>query len=324
MSARLITVLPGLGLALAALATAALAALAPSPIVAPGPAPEGMVRIPGGAFQMGSDAHFPEEAPAHEVAIAGFWMDRTEVTNAAFARFVTETGYRTVAERGGPEGAPPGAPVFAPGRAARDGTWWDWRDGASWRHPEGPDSHLFGREQHPVVQVAWADADAFCRHRGARLPTEAEWERAARGGREGLSFVWGSVREPDGVPMANTWQGRFPGANLARDGWGGTAEVGRFAPNGYGLYDMAGNVWEWTADWYRHDWYHHRPGADPRGPSAAEALDPSEPAVAKRVLRGGSFLCSDRFCARDRPSARSPTSPDTSLPHVGFRCARDG
>lgn len=224
-------------------------------------APEGMLRIPGGAFLMGSDRHYPEERPAHRVRVGAFWMDATTVTNAQFARFVAETGHVTVAERpldpalypgARPDMLVPGALVFhmtdGPVDTSVIGNWWRWTHGAQWRHPEGPGSDLAGREDHPVVQVAYEDAEAYARWAGKELPSEAEWEFAARGGLDGAEFVWGDELAPGGVHHANTWQGPFPWRNFGADGFERTAPVASYPPNGYGLYDMAGNVWQWTTD----------------------------------------------------------------------------
>jgi formylglycine-generating enzyme len=277
--------------------------------------------VPAATFRMGSDAHYPEEAPAREVEVGGFWIDRTQVTNRRFAAFADETGYITVAERpldpaafpgAPPENLVPGSLVFTRTRGPVDlrhiSQWWAWTPGASWRSPEGPGSSLTGREEHPVVHVAYEDAVAYAGWAGAALPTEAEWERAARGGLEGAAYVWGDEPEPDGARLANYWHGDFPWR--AEPGYGTTAPVGSFAPNAFGLYDMAGNVWEWTADWF--------------GGSEAASRDPSQPqfAVPRKVLKGGSFLCADSYCLRYRPAARRPQMIDTGMSHVGFRCMR--
>ncbi|MEO6809429.1 MAG: formylglycine-generating enzyme family protein [Isosphaeraceae bacterium] len=298
----------------------------------PGPAPEGMVWIPGGSFLMGSneidDAH-----PVHTVQLTGFWMDRTEVTNAQFARFADASGYKTVAERA-PDpkdfpGAPPemlvaGSIVFTPppGPVSLDESlsWWRYVPGTDWRHPEGPDSTIEGREDHPAVHICWDDAVAYARWAGKRLPTEAEWEFAARGGLEQKRYVWGDERLPGGVCQANNWQGEFPNLNEERDGFARTAPVGSFSANGYGLLDMAGNAWEWCSDWYRPDAYATHSLKDPRGP--ASSLDPQEPGIPKRVQRGGSFLCSDTYCVRYLPGARGKGSADSAASHVGFRCVK--
>jgi formylglycine-generating enzyme len=306
---------------------------------APAPAPEGMVWIPAGEFSMGSEAPEMQDArPFHRVAVDGFWMDQTEVTNEEFTRFVSATGYVTVAER--PldakdfPGAPPenlvsGSVVFTPPdtRVSLDNhyVWWRYVAGANWRHPNGAGSDLKGREKHPVVHIAFEDAAAYAKWAGKRLPTEAEFEFAARGGLDRKRFVWGDEFKPDGKFQANSYQGHFPDKNTAEDGFSGSAPVGRFAPNGFGLFDMAGNVWEWTADWYRPDYYQtlaatKQVARNPQGP--ADSFDPSEPGVAKRVHKGGSFLCTDEYCARYMPGGRGKGEPDTGTNHLGFRCVR--
>lgn len=302
--------------------------------VAAAEAPPGMVWIPAGTFLMGSDDGAADEQPVHEVELDGFWMDVHEVTNAQFRAFTDATGYVTVAERkpsaadfpgAAPDELVPGSLVFRapPGEVGLDdfAQWWVWVEGANWRHPEGAGSDLDGRDDHPVVHVAYEDAMAYARWAGKRLPTEAEWEYAARGGRTGARYCWGDEKVPGGVWQANIWQGRFPVRNTAADGFAGTAPAGTFPANGYGLHDMSGNVWEWCADHYRPDYYRSSPRRNPPGP--ASSFDPAEPGVAKRVLRGGSFLCSDRYCTGYRPSARMKTSPDTGLSHTGFRCVKD-
>jgi sulfatase modifying factor 1 len=313
----------------------------------PDDAPPGMRWVPPGEFLMGSDVGPRNEGPAHRVRLAGFWIDAHEVTNAEFRRFVEATGYVTTAERAPdwevlkrqlPPGTPrpsdevlvPGSLVFTPpdGPVPLDDPrgWWRWVPGACWKHPEGPGSSIAGREDHPVVQVSWDDAAAYARWAGKRLPTEAEWEYAARGGRGGERFAWGNQAPGDAGPFpANIWQGEFPHRNTARDGFARTAPVGSFDPNGYGLFDMAGNVWEWCADWYAADAY---AGAEavvsvnPGGPPVSR--DPAEPYAAKRVTRGGSFLCHASYCESYRPAARRGTAPDTGMSHVGFRCAISG
>jgi formylglycine-generating enzyme len=310
--------------------------------------PSGMAWVPGGEFTMGTDSKLgrPEEKPAHRVRVDGFWMDETEVTNAQFRRFVDSTGYVTTAEkapsveailRQSRPGTPPppkeklvpGSLVFTPtsGPVSLDdySQWWKWTPGASWRHPEGPESSLEGREGHPVVQVSWDDAVAYAKWAGKRLPTEAEWELAARGGLDGKDYVWGD--KPPGLGgkwRANIWQGHFPYQNRVEDGYERTAPVKSYEPNGYGLYDMAGNVWEWCSDFYRADLYALRSGqgmvANPTGPPSS--FDPRHPFASERVQRGGSFLCSDRFCCRYRPSARQGCSSDTGMSHLGFRCVK--
>lgn len=313
----------------------------------PPSAPAGMVWIPAGEFQMGTPGSTPnrQEQPAHRVRLSGFFMDATEVTNASFQEFVNATGYVTTAEKPVdweqfrkqlPPGTPrppddqmgPGALVFSPPQGAvpldNPGEWWRWVPGAQWRHPTGPESTIEGLEQHPVVCVSWDDAVAYARWAGKRLPTEAEWEYAARGGLEGRKFIWGD-REPtdeDGR-LANIWQGDFPWRNTAVDGWDRTAPVRSYPPNGFGLYEMGGNAWEWCSDWYRADAYAGRVGVtvNPRGPN--DHWDPMEPLVPKRVMRGGSYLCHVDYCESYRPAARRGTAFDTGMSHVGFRCVRD-
>jgi formylglycine-generating enzyme len=307
--------------------------------------PPGMVWIPGGEFDMGSEATDarPDEAPVHRVRVDGFWMDATEVTNAQFQAFVDATGYVTVAERPIdldeimsqlPPGTPPPPPeALAPGSLVFHDTptpvstdnparWWSWVIGASWRHPEGPGSGIGDRMDHPVVQVAWEDAVAFAAWAGKRLPTEAEWEFAARGGLDDAAYPWGAEHPTEGASKANIWQGEFPHRNTMADGFSRTAPVKSFPPNAYGLYDMAGNVWEWCLDWYRHDYYRGQMAngvsVNPKGP--VRSFDPAEPTVPKRVQRGGSFLCHESYCASYRVAARMKTSPDTGLSHAGFRC----
>jgi formylglycine-generating enzyme required for sulfatase activity len=284
-----------------------------------------MVWIPAGKMTMGAIDGAPDEQPLHDVKVRGFWMDKTEVTNGQFARFVKETGYVTVAERKA-EGreTPTGALVFTPPAAGAlaDGAGAFWRQvpDANWQHPEGAGSDLTGREKFPVVQVCWEDAAAFARWAGKRLPTEAEWEYAARAGAVHLPYVWGRELTPGGHWFANVWQGRFPIENRAEDGFAGLAPVGSFRMNDFGLADMAGNVWEWTADWYRADYYVKSPHADPPGPDAS--LDPDEPSVPKRVARGGSFLSAESNGAGYRPSARMKAAPAFASSEIGFRCAR--
>jgi formylglycine-generating enzyme required for sulfatase activity len=302
----------------------------------------GMVRIPGGSFRMGSDHHYPEERPAHWVSVSPFWMDATTVTNAQFARFVAQTGYVTVAERpldpalypgAKPGMLEPGALVFrmtdGPVDTSRISNWWHWTKGAHWRHPEGPGSDLAGREEHPVVHIACEDTEAYARWAGKELPTEAEWEFAARGGLDGAEFVWGEELAPGSVHLANTWQGPFPWRNFAADGFERTAPVGSYPPNGYGLYDMAGNVWQWTTDWFaaRHAADPAKPcctPTDPRGPPMEGSFDPAQPRarIPRKVVKGGSFLCAPSYCRRYRPAARHAQMVDTGMSHIGFRCIR--
>ncbi|NML65972.1 formylglycine-generating enzyme family protein [Hymenobacter sp. RP-2-7] len=307
----------------------------------------GMVWVPGGTFAMGAADRLgrPDEYPRHQVAVGGFWMDATEVTNVEFARFVAATGYVTTAEKTPDwevlkQQLPPGTPrpadsllvaaslVFAPpaGAVPLDDAsqWWRWQPGASWRHPTGPGSSLRGREHYPVVQVSWDDARAYARWAGKRLPTEAEWECAARAGRPGQPYTWGSEPIDQGQPKANTWQGHFPNQNTTWDKFARLAPVKSFAANGYGLYDLAGNVWEWCADWYRPDYYQQLSGRVARHPAGpATSFDPQEPATPKRVVRGGSFLCAAAYCAGYRVSARMKSAPDTGLENTGFRCVAD-
>lgn len=289
----------------------------------------GMAFVPGGSFTMGSDQERPEERFSHVVRVDGFWIDEHEVTNAQFAEFVTATGYVTLAERGlDPKTHPnmsadltaPGSVLFVqPTKLGRGGDltqWWQYVKGANWREPEGPGSSIKGNENHPVVHVAYEDALAYARWRGRDLPTEAQWEYAARGARE-AGKDWSDAFDQDGKPIANSWQGIFPVYNSDQDGYAGTAPVGCFPPNGYGLYDMIGNVWEWTSDWYVPS--HRREAAlNPSGPTlldvrAAAGQSPS------KVIKGGSYLCASNYCARYRPTARQPQEVDLSTGHVGFR-----
>jgi len=309
-------------------------------IAVPGEAPEGMCRVPGGTFRMGSDAHYVEERPARLVAIDGFWIDAFAVTNAAFARFVAATGYQTVAERPldpalYPNALPgmltPGALVFhmtdGPVDTHDIRNWWRYVPGASWPQPEGPGSSIAGRENHPVVHVAFEDAQTYARWAGKSLPSEAEWERAARGGLEDAEFAWGDSLTPDGRHMANTWQGPFPWRDFAADGFAGTAPVGSYPPNGFGVFDMIGNVWEWTTDWYAAV---HAPDAakpccvphNPRGGAMEKSYDPAlrRIRIPRKVVKGGSFLCAPSYCRRYRPAARQPQMVDTAMSHLGFRC----
>ena len=311
----------------------------------PADGPPGMVWVGGGEFTMGTDSDlgWPDEKPAHRVRVDGFWMDEHEVTNAQFRAFVEVTGYVTTAEKAPrleevmaqlPPGSPPppkenlvpGSLVFTPpaGRVNPDDVsqWWAWTPGANWQHPEGPGSSIEGKDDHPVVHVSWDDAVAYARWASKRLPTEAEWEFAARGGLDGQPYVWGNERPSDTQVHANIWQGEFPHQNTVKDGFARTAPVQSFLPNGYGLYDMAGNVWEWCADWYQRDLYRQRAGRgvvnNPAGPERSN--DPARPFMPMRVQRGGSFLCNDSYCSRYRPSARHGCSLDTGMSHVGFRC----
>jgi formylglycine-generating enzyme required for sulfatase activity len=297
----------------------------------------GMVRIPGGRFWMGSD-HMSDAQPVHEVEVKAFWMDRTDVTNAEFSRFVKATGYVTIAERPldpkefpnlEPDELDPGSVVFTPppGPISLDHplAWWRFVRGANWRHPDGPGSDLRGKENYPVVQIAWPDAAAYAKWAGKRLPTEAEWEFAARGGHDRQDYVWGSEFRPKGKWMANTFQGHFPDKDSSEDGYAGVARVASFAPNDFGLYDMSGNVWQWVADWYRPDYYAQLGkqtsiAIDPQGPH--DSYDPQELGVPKRVQKGGSYLCTDQYCERYMPGTRGKGDPQTGTNHVGFRCVR--
>jgi sulfatase modifying factor 1 len=306
----------------------------------PGPAPEGMVWVPGGQFWMGDTyPEFPDTRPVHLVYVDGFWMDQTTVTNEQFARFVQATGYQTVADRTPkpedfpadlrppPERMVPGALVFRPPPGVKSHqqcascyAWWDYVAGACWKHPEGPGSSIEGKERHPVVQVCWEDAVQYALWAGKRLPTEAEWEFAARGGLDRKPYCWGDELRPGGKWMANVWQGTFPGDNTEADGFRGTAPVGSFPANGYGLDDMAGNVWQWCSDWYQADYYKLSPSRNPQGP--AFSIDPEGAGVPKRVQRGGSFLCSEDYCVRYRVGGRGQGDALAGTEHAGFRCVR--
>jgi formylglycine-generating enzyme len=287
-----------------------------------------LVELPGGTFPMGSDVFYPDEGPVHREYVAAFAIERHPVTNGQFAAFVSETGYVSVAEQplspaqfpgAAPEELQPGSLVFRPTAGPVDlrdwRQWWDWSTGASWRQPFGPGSGLDGKADHPVVQVAYADAEAYAAWAGRRLPSEAEWEYAARAGGTGI-YAWGDDVRPDGRLMANTWQGRFPYENSGADGWRGTSPVGSFAPNDFGLRDMIGNVWEWTTTDYAR---RHRMAAC-CAPSQSSGQRTDGPQ--RKVLKGGSHLCAPEYCLRYRPAARSPQSPDTSTSHIGFRCVQ--
>ena len=289
----------------------------------------GMAFIPGGSFVMGSDRQQPEERSTHIVRVDGFWIDRHEVTSAQFARFAAATGYVTLAERGLDPKTHPGASedLIAPGsalfvrpakldRSGGNGQWWQYVRGANWRQPEGPGSTIAGRENHPVVHVAYEDALAYARWLGRDLPTEAQWEFAARGGKMDEQD-WMSAYTAAGTPIANTWQGIFPVYNSAEDGYAGAAPVACFEPNGYGLYDMIGNVWEWTGDWYRAG-HLKEPAVNPMGPDFLQVrLTPGQ--MPSKVIKGGSYLCAHNYCARYRPTSRQPQEVDLSTGHVGFR-----
>jgi sulfatase modifying factor 1 len=308
------------------------AQLLPAATQPAGPAPEGMVWVPAGKFRMGSN-HAPDARPIHEVSLDGFWMDKTVVTNAQFARFVEATHYVTVAERKpDPKDFPgvpadklvPGSLVFTPPKQPVPlddvSGWWSYVPGACWNHPNGPNSDLKGKENYPVVQVSYEDAAAYAKWAGKRLPTEAEFEYAARGGLDQKEFAWGDQMKLGGKHLANTWQGRFPSENTKDDGFAGLAPVASFPPNNFGLYDMSGNVWEWCADWYRPDYYAHSPASNPKGPDAS--FDPDEPNAPKRVQRGGSFLCSDVYCGAYRPGVRGKGEVSSAASHLGFRCVK--
>lgn len=302
--------------------------------------PSGMVQIPGGTFRMGSDRHYPEERPAHRVTVDAFWIDKTLVTNRDFKAFVRATGHVTVAEvvpdaKDYPGALPhmlyAGSLVFSPPaqEVALDdwSQWWTFMRGANWRRPYGPISTVNGLDNHPVVHVAYADALAYAHWAGKDLPTEAEWEFAARGGLEGAEFAWGDELAPGGRHLANTWQGKFPNQNLCDDGYLRTSPVKAFPPNGYGLYDMIGNVWEWTHDFYvpRHEADAAKACCIPENPQGAreqDSYDPCQPQIKipRKVLKGGSHLCAPNYCRRYRPAARHAEPVDTSACHVGFRC----
>ncbi|QNI34860.1 formylglycine-generating enzyme family protein [Alloacidobacterium dinghuense] len=318
---------------------------APNPTPAPAKSPQGMAWIPGGEFSMG--AQDPPEMddvgmkatvdsrPIHRVYVDGFFMDKTDVTNAEFEKFVKATGYVTVAERkpraedypdAPPENLVAGSVVFAPPNhpVPLDNyfQWWTYVPGANWRHPLGPNSSIVGKDNYPVVHVAYEDVQAYAKWAGKRLPTEAEWEFAARGGLAGKPYVWGDEFRPHGKWMANTHQGHFPDKDAGEDGYTGIAPVAQFPANGYGLYDMAGNVWQWTSDWYRPDYYQQLKSMgvarNPQGPDSA--YDPAEPGHAKKVHRGGSFLCTDQYCSRYMVGTRGKGDVDTGTNHLGFRC----
>ena len=299
---------------------------------------DGLTWIPAQTYTMGSDRHYPEEAPAHRVSIDGFWIETHQVTNAQFEAFVDVTGYVTVAERsldpadfpGAPEeNLQPGSMVFTrttgPVNLRHINLWWTWTPGASWRHPEGSGSSVRGLEDHPVVHIAYEDAEAYANWAGRSLPTEAEWEAAARGGLDQTVFTWGDEPEPAEDRLANFWHGDFPWR--PDSGYGTTTPVGSFPPNGYGLFDMAGNVWDWTADWYadRHPAEVDKPCCiprNPRGGALGDSYDQRQPQfhVPRKVIKGGSYLCADSYCMRYRPAARRPQMVDTGMSHIGFRC----
>jgi formylglycine-generating enzyme len=303
----------------------------------------GMTWIPGGEFQMGSADFYPEERPVHTVAVAGFWMDTRPVTIAEFRRFVKQTGYVTAAEQASGRAADPGADpeLMTPGSLVfrmtagpvdfRDcANWWSYVPGACWRRPEGPGSDVLRRDKHPVTHVTYADAQAYAAWAGKELPTEAQWEYAARGGLDGAAYVWGDELAPAGQLLANIWHGEFPWQNLVLDGYAGTSPVASFPPNGFGLYDMTGNVWEWTADIFRQlHWsdragppggFADRPCGPPRRPLVGDYLADPFPDATRQVIKGGSHLCAPTYCLRSRPAARQGEATDTSTCHLGFRC----
>lgn len=299
-----------------------------------------MIRVPGGTFRMGSDRHYPEEAPTHRVTVGAFWMDRTPVTNRDFRKFINATGYVTFAAikpaaKDYPGALPhmlkAGSLVFTPPKLIVDlrnwSQWWKFKFGANWKRPYGPRSSISGLDNHPVVHVAYCDAEAYAKWAGKELPTEADWEFAARGGLDGAEFAWGDEFTPSGRPMANTWQGNFPHENLATDGYERISPVTAFPPNGYGLSDMIGNVWEWTSDWYTPKHQADAPKAccipaNPRGGREEESYDPCETQIRipRKVIKGGSHLCAPNYCQRYRPAARHAEPVDTSTNHLGFRC----
>jgi formylglycine-generating enzyme required for sulfatase activity len=315
-----------------------------------GTAPEAMVWIAGGEFSMGSTIETEslcglpgvtqDALPVHRVYVDGFWMDATEVTNEQFDRFARATGYITVAERtptkeefptAPPENLVAGSTVFTPTAAPvpldNFYQWWRYQKGANWRHPDGPDSDIKAREKYPVVHIAYEDAVAYSKWAGKRLPTEAEFEFAARGGKAGLIYAWGNELRPGGKFMANTFQGTFPVKDDGSDGFAGIAPVGQYPPNPYGLYDITGNVWEWCSDWYRSDYYAQLAGSGnvPRNPQGPESpFDPAERTEKKRVHRGGSFLCTDQYCTRYMVGTRGKGEVSTGSNHLGFRCVRSG
>lgn len=317
------------------------------PVIAPKEKPDdprlaNMVWVPGGTFEMGELQGEPDEFPPHQVRLEGFWMDETEVTNAEFKRFVDATRYMTTAEQ------PPKLRSIKPGSPAADVpilqemnkpgsicslqlksrneidpakgaySWWQYTVGADWKHPEGPESSIDDRMNHPVVHLSWLDVQEYCKWAGKRLPTEAEWEYAARGGLKQQTYPWGNQRNPDGEFRHNIWQGEFPIDDTGKDGFTRTAPVKSFSPNGFGLYEMSGNVWEWCSDYYQPEYYAVSPKDNPQGPESS--YDPQDPDLVKRVQRGGSFMCSEQYCVGYRVSARMKGEEDTGAFHTGFRC----
>jgi formylglycine-generating enzyme len=308
----------------------------------------GMVWVPGGTYMMGADNNQadPDEYPKHQVTVDGFWMDETAVTNGQFRIFVEKTGYVTTAEQSidweamkkqlPPGTPPPPSEMLVPASAVFISTpqpvslrdhhqWWAWIPGADWRHPEGPGSSIKNKDDYPAVHISWFDANAYAQWAGKRLPTEAEWEWAARGGLENQIYAWGNEHIEAGLPKANSWQGSFPDFNSGWDGFTGLAPVRSYPPNGYGLFEISGNVWEWCADWYHYDYYkmisHPEGTVNPAGPE--ESYDPYEIFAAKKVMRGGSFLCNDSYCSGYRVSRRMKSTPDSATNHTGFRCVAD-
>ncbi len=311
------------------------------------PPPVGMVWIPGGEFSMGGissvgqmglhNEPLNDATPVHRVRLSGFYMDETEVTNKQYSDFVKATGYVTVAEQKPSREEFPDTPVedlvagsvvFLPSAISELGdpyAWWEYVHGANWKHPSGPGSDLKGRQDYPVIHIAWEDAAAYAKWAGKRLPTEAEWEFAARGGESGKIYAWGNVFKPTNQWMANTWQGQFPTSDEGKDGFAGSAPVKKFPANNYGLYDVAGNVWEWCSDWYRSDYYNtlssNIMSQSPKGPE--NSFDPMEPGAKKKVMRGGSFLCTDQYCTRYMVGSRGKGEYRSGTNHVGFRCVKD-
>ncbi|MDD9895904.1 MAG: formylglycine-generating enzyme family protein [Gammaproteobacteria bacterium] len=288
-------------------------------LVEPVETPEGMIWLESGTFLMGSDQGLLDERPAHEVHLNGFWIDQYEVTNADFANFVAETGYITYSEQVS-DSLVFESPAQNSSQSVRPMPWWKLVANANWRQPAGDQDSIEGKENHPVVQVTYEDAQAYCTWLGKDLPTEAQFEYAARGGLEGEIYSWGSQPRHKHEAMTNHWQGAFPFHNENSDGYADTAPVGSFPPNNYGLYDITGNVWEWVSDWYHPNYYANSPLRNPQGVAQSQSLDPNEPALPKRSIRGGSFLCSENFCSGFRVSARMPAEPTSSTNHTGFRC----